>query len=412
MTSFRELPRDAWLLLIARGIFSMLESLLLVALILRVESSGAGTLANAGLMISMAIPAVVTMRWAGRVADHADSRWILTWAILAEVIACLVLATSVTLDPGWIMYGACVVFQAGYSFANPVWMILIPKIVGETKVQQIAGAQMLITSLATPAGAGIAGVLVDLVGTQIVPVIAAGLLVVVGILARSIRTRHKGEAEIENETRETGGMASIRRDRVLLPVLIGGMMIGLVVGGVNVVEVFLVREDLGASATLYGLSEVFFAVGTAVASLIVMRLATDLNRTWAITLGFGGIGLVCVAISQVGNFYVYAGLLTLIGLCNAVGSGAVGPLFLLRTPEPLRGRVLATLNGMFSSASIVALFLGGLAGAWLGPRTTFLVAGLLAVPVIAVMGIVSIPASRRDGPPDMDLRDNIPSTAL
>jgi len=401
MKSFRELPRDAWLLLAARGIFSMLESLLLVGLMLRVEASGAGTIANAGLMIAMAIPAVVTMSWAGRVADREDSRTILTLAIGTQIIACLVLATSLTLTPGWIMYAACLVFQAGYSFANPVWMVLIPKIVGESRVQQVAGAQMLITSVATPAGAGLAGVLVDAAGTQAVPLAGAALLVVVGILARTIRTRHTAEAltDQEQQSSTTGGMGVIRRDRVLLTVLIGAMVIALVSLGVNVVEVFFVREDLGASATQYGLTEVFFAVGTALASLIVMKLATDRNRTWAITIGFAGCAAVCVGISQIHSFYAYAGLSVLLGLANAVVNGAVGPLFLLRTPEAQRGRVMATVNGMFSTATILALFLGGMAGAWLSPRTIFLVGGLLALPFVAITGIFAVPSSGSSNPP-------------
>lgn len=394
-----KMPRDGWILLTARGVFSLLESMLLVGLILRVEASGAGTLANAGLMIAMAIPAVVTMRWAGRTADRVDSRRILTWAIAVEFIACLVLATGFTLRPGWVMYAACLVFQAGFSFANPVWMILIPKIVGEDRVQKLAGMQMLVTSFASPAGSALAGILVDVAGTRIVPLVVAGLLCVVGVLARVIRTRHQAEAGAEEQAEKMGGMGVIGHDRILLSVLIGSMVTVLVVQGVNVVEVFLVREDLGVSATLYGLTEVFFAVGTAVASTIVVRLITDKRRVWAITLGFAGCSLVCVAVSQVPNYYVYAGLSTLLGFANAIGNGALGPLFLLRAPESQRGRVMATLNGMFSSASIFALFLGGLAGVWLSPRMTFLAGGLSSLPVIAVMGILAIPLTLRKTPP-------------
>jgi MFS family permease len=115
---------------------------------------------------------------------------------------------------------------------------------------------------------------------------------------------------------------------------------------------------------------------------------------WAIAAGFAGCAVVCVGISQVGSYHVYAGLAMVLGLGNAVGNGALGPLFLLRTGEDHRGRVIATLSGFFSSASIFALFLGGFVGAWLPPRMVFLAGGLLALPVVAVMTILAVPSAR------------------
>ncbi len=145
-------PRDVGLLLTARGIALLLDSFLTVALVLRVEASGAGPWANAGLMIALAVPSVALMRWAGRVADRRDSRWVLTVAVAIQIIACLVLATPVAVRPGWVLSAACVVFQTGFTFANPIWMVLVPRIAGEEGVQRLSGNQMLISSVATPWG--------------------------------------------------------------------------------------------------------------------------------------------------------------------------------------------------------------------------------------------------------------------
>lgn len=393
--SLHNLPRDARLLLAARGASTALESMLIVGLILRVEASGAGPMANAGLMVAMAAPVVVTMRWAGRLADRADSRRILMSAVAVQVIACVVLVTPLAAAPGWALYGACVLFQVGYSFATPVWMALVPRIVGEDGVQRLAGTQMLVASFASPAGAALAGVLVDSVDTQAVPLVSAAILVVVAVLARAIRTRRQVNLDEGGGTSSAAGLAFIWGDRVLAGVLVGSMMAILVVQGVNVVEVFLVRNELGASATQYGLTEISFAAGTALASIIVARLATDRHRVSAIAIGFTTCALACIAVSVVGSFYMYLGLAGVLGLANAIGNGALGPLFLLRTTEAHRGRVMAALNGLFSAASILALFLGGLAGSWLGPRATFLAGGVLALPVIAIMGALTIPTAHR-----------------
>lgn len=393
--AFHDFPRDAWMLLGARAVSTAQESLLLVGLILRVQATGGREVANAGLMIAMAVPLVVTARWVGDVADRAESRRILLGGITAQVVACLILTTPPTATPGWAFYGACVLFQSGYAFVTPVWMVLAPRIVGDGGVQRLVGAQMLVTSLASPTGAAAAGILVDTSGSNAVPLASAGALAVVAALVLGIRTRRVGALD-EDLSGGAGELAPLWADRVLRPVLVGTVVMVLVVQGVNVVEVFLVREGLGASATQYGFTEVSYAMGTAAASVVVGRLVTDRHRVWAITLGFAGCAAVCAAVSGVATFPVYLAMAGALGLANSVANGALGPLFLLRTPESHRGRVMAGLNGLLSGASVLALFAGGLLGTWLGPRATFLAGGLVALAIVTVMGAVTIPAVSRD----------------
>jgi MFS family permease len=59
------------------------------------------------------------------------------------------------------------------------------------------------------------------------------------------------------------------------------------------------------------------------------------------------------------------------GLLNA----AVSTLVVTRSAEAVRGRVISALGGTVRSFSLVALLLGGLVGALLGPRNTFVAGG-------------------------------------
>ena len=132
--------------------------------------------------------------------------------------------------------------------------------------------------------------------------------------------------------------------------------------------------------------------GSIAASFVVARLRSDRLRVAGVLGGFGLSALVCVGIGLVPTFPGYLGLLVALGLFNAVANGGTGPLFLLRTPEELRGRVMAALGGSFAAASVVALVFGGLAGTWLGPRVTFVAGGGLAFLVVLGMAAVSLPA--------------------
>jgi MFS family permease len=75
------------------------------------------------------------------------------------------------------------------------------------------------------------------------------------------------------------------------------------------------------------------------------------------------------------------------GLLNAV----TGALVVTRTPEQVRGRVLAGLNGSARAFSVGALVVGGAAGHWLGARGTYLLAGVGCVVVSALL----VPAAGR-----------------
>ncbi len=64
---------------------------------------------------------------------------------------------------------------------------------------------------------------------------------------------------------------------------------------------------------------------------------------------------------------------------------ASGRPALTRPPEHLRGRVLAAITGTSRGFSVIAMVLGGMAGQYVGARTTFVVCGLVSVAVSVVV---------------------------
>jgi predicted MFS family arabinose efflux permease len=160
----------------------------------------------------------------------------------------------------------------------------------------------------------------------------------------------------------------------------------IVLEGVNVVEVFLVRDDLGASATVYGLLEAFFGTGAVVGAGIAGRLATDAARVRYVLAGMAGTAL-CIGLAGLApTVAVFAVCLVLLGTFNGGMNAAIGPLFVLRPAEADRGKVLAAINGVQRAGSVLALGLGGLVGGWLGARATFV--GAAACSLIVVAGLV------------------------
>ena len=177
----------------------------------------------------------------------------------------------------------------------------------------------------------------------------------------------------------------LRRDRLVWLVFVWTVPFVIVLEGVNVVEVFLVRDDLGASATTYGLLQAFFGAGAVVGSWRAGRCGTDPGRVRLLLAGLAGTAgaIVLAGISPAAAFL--AASLVLLGGCNGVVNATLGPLYVLRTPEAERGRVLAAVSGVSRTGSVLALGLGGVSGGLVGPRGTFVLGGGLALLVVAAL---------------------------
>jgi MFS family permease len=163
----------------------------------------------------------------------------------------------------------------------------------------------------------------------------------------------------------------------------------------NVVEVFLLRGTLEAGPGAFGLVAAGLACGLVVGSLAVGGTASDPTRARRAVLAALVLGLILVAGGLAPTLWAFAIAWTALGVTNGMVNADVATLFLSRTPEPSRGRVLARVNAVVRSSSLGALALGGAAGSMLGPRPTFVLAGALMA-VAAVLVLVRIRSALAD----------------
>ena len=169
---------------------------------------------------------------------------------------------------------------------------------------------------------------------------------------------------------------------VLLPALWA-----LVVAGeaLNVAEVFLIRGVLGASPTLYGICGAAFLVGSIVGPLLAGRVADDRRRIWwcAVTAACCGVLVIGMSISP--SAWIVAGLLALSGVLMGAFNALIVAVILVRPPDAMRGRVMATVNGTMRGFAIIALALGGLLVQFAGARIAFAVIGVLLAAAAALI---------------------------
>lgn len=354
--------------------------------------------------IAFSLPLFALSSVTGRIVDEHDSRHLLVAAGSLQVVASCGLVWGPNV---WAILGFILLLQAGQSVTNPTWAAVVPRIVGDDRVGKVIGIQQSLSSLAGLAGAAVGGVLYSGIGyhaTLLLDTSTFALLVLTGAVVRTRRGRRYdagldlGDEQCREDDALVSGWAYIFSDallRLLVPAL---WLFIMVLEATNVVEVFLVTGDLGASAALYGLAMAATMLGRIVGPLLASQVRHNFPRlTWSSVSAATIAGLV-VVIGLSPNVWVALPLFAAAGLAAGAFTSLIGTLVVTRPPDHIRGRVLATLNGTGSGFSVLAMVLGGLAGQILGARATFVVCGLLGVLAAVVVyrsrrGLFTVPAN-------------------
>ncbi len=386
--------RDLVIALVGRTVSTFGDGVALVALTLRLQADGAHPYEVALLLAAGTIPLVLLARPVGRLVDAHDSRRLLVGGGLAEVAATIPLIFLHSIAPIVLLVA---VLGAAASVTAATWAALIPRVVGEDHIAEAVSAQQSLNVLALVAAPAVGGLLAGAFGSGVPMAIDAATFAFVTVAAALVRTRRVPERTptAEGTSRARGGFAILHADPVLAPLLAGVALVVLLVGMVDVVLVYLVRDTLHAGGVWYGVTEASWMAGMVAGALGAGRIATERGRVRATIAG------AAVACAGVAGFAVAPAVAILIPLSvlGGVGNGFAGTslstLLIARTPDNARGRVSAAANAVFGSAQGASLLLGGLVAIVLSPRTIYAVAGVLG---LAAAGVVAVASASRASP--------------
>jgi MFS family permease len=373
--------RDLRLLLPARAVSAFGDDMTLIVLTLLVYDDGLGPWSIAGLLLCAALPVVVLARVAGRLVDTVPFRTLAAAAALWQAACCVALAL---VTPLWATYLLVLLLQSGHAIANPTWGALVPSIAPRDEVGRAVGASQALNTLAAVAAPAAAGVLVGTVGFTAPLLIDAATFVALGAAGLAIRTGRGGSAADEDgaDAACDARSFSLRSDALLWPLLFGVCAMVLVGEVTNVVEVFLVRDVLGASAVVFGLLGAGLAAGLVAGSLLAGRPVSNEHRALRAVLAALALAVALALGGLAPTIWIFAALWCALGVANGIVNVDVSTLVLERSPERLRGQVLARVSAMARGSALGAMALGGATGAVLGPRATFVASGVL----MAVVG--------------------------
>ena len=297
---------------------------------------------------------------------------------------------------GWLtmpwMYIVAFVIGTVYTTAGTAAQIVLTQVVARERLVEAHAKNALATSGAEVAGPGLAGALIKLVGAPLALLVDAVLLLLSAGILRGIRIvehrRPRADAHFWRDLQ--AGVRFVRSQRLLIALATAVGLWQMCHHAALVVQILFATRTLGLSEQAVGLSYMGMGGGTILASVYGNRISRRYGPGPCLVLGFVicGVGWLVLAVAPANSWGIAAFAAML--LCFSAGAVLIFINFLgLRqavTPEPLLGRMTATMRWLILIPAGPGALIGGWLGEHVGLRASLAFAGGTVLLVAAVAG--------------------------
>lgn len=372
----------------------------LVALVWEVIRTGGGPGQLSVVSTCAAIGVLLPALLGGVVADRIPQKSILLCVAAVEFLGMSLIAVLSLADLTQVWHLAAVSFVTGMgmAFYYPAYSAWLPAMVPEEDLLAVNGFEgMVRPTVGQAIGPGIAGIIVGAASPGAAFTVAAASSAA-GLLALSVVPKTPVRRDLgavpggHPVTSALSDMAEgfrymVRTPWLLATLLFASLMILVMMGPLEVLIPFLVKDKLGGGPHDHAMVMAAFGVGGAVGSLVMAsrpmpkRYLTLMNLMW----GVGCLPFVVMGVTS--HIWVVVACAFVLGALFSAPMVIWGTLLQRRVPPALLGRV-ASLD-FFVSVSLmpVSMALAGPVADLIGLSATFLIAGV-APTVFAVVAIL------------------------
>lgn len=371
--------RYLWTAQIASDFGDNLTALSLLILIQRLTGS---TVAIAGLMISITLPALVFGVLSGVYVDRFDRRrmMIISDFLRAVLVLSFILVDSVELLP--LLYGIAFVQATIGTLFNPARSALLPRIVGEEKLLAANSVSQTSRIIFNLLGTTAAGILAS-ISTGFAPAFIVDSLTfllsaaLITRIATSGVPKERGPSRVWDDMKS--GFEVLMGSRPLKGMLVGAGVAMLGLGAVNVLGVPFIIGELGISEAYFGLVEFAQVAGMVISGSLVALLAIKLRAPTLVSLGMLGVGIAVGLLGASSEIWQLGVVLFGVGLFVTPTQAGVSTLSQTLIEDDMRGRVGGALSALISGANVLSMGVAGVAAAAIGIRNVFILSGLIVV---------------------------------
>ena len=272
---------------------------------------------------------------------------------------------------------------------------MIPNIVPENQLFLANGVMQATFILGTIVGAAAAGFAVDAFSpyyafifdgaTFFFSAIAISTMVVP---RRPVRRQQATVDQIWHQLKE--GIHFIGSNGLLMRVMVVTAVAALGLSALIILGVGFLEQDLGVSASGFGVVVAAIGVGVALGGVAVRWLVERISLTHLVA---GCLGLVGVAIMSFSVYPRYATVVigaVLVGVGVVVARAGLATLTQKLTPDYIRGRVESAVNMIIGISNVGSQGVSGVVGEFLSAQVVFLAAG----GITALAGVATLWALR------------------
>ncbi len=366
--------RDLRLLAGATAVSAAGDIVLVVVLSLRVHDLTGSGFAVAALFAALMAPIALLASPAGKLVDRTETRRTL---VLVSLVQAVVATGLVFADGLAAILPLTALLGAGAAVAGPAEAALVPVVARD--LTKANGWVESARYAGFTAGPIIAGALTAAGGTRVALAVNAASFAAVALGAALMRAR-RPPAPLASREREHGSFSLLLADPTLRVTVTAAVAALLFISASMTVEVFYVRDVVGAGGSGYALVFAAWAVGMVAGALaLAPRVKLALATGAMLALALQGAGMAASACWPV-LAWAMAGYFVG-GLGHGVKNVLMRTLIQERIPRSKHGRAFAAYGAARNTAELGALGLGGIMVATLGAQPALLIAGL--GPVVA-----------------------------
>ena len=307
------------------------------------------------------------------------------------------------LEPWWVPCALFVTAAAG-AVVGPAMQAVEVTITAPEDLPRVTGLMQSMASLGTLFAPALGGILVSTTGYFWPFVIDALSFWFLAIVFFALNLNRPA---VQHETGEklsaTAGIKFVFKEPLIRALVILVTMLIITLGGFNVGEVFLMKDELKADNFIYGIVGALFAGGSIAGSVLTaaVKLKSKFHAL-ATVVGVSTLILTVMGLSLAPNWGVAMALAFITGVGNSILNAYAISIIRTRAPKEALGRVNAAIGAIITAGSRVGIVVSGIAIAAFGVRPVLFVGAVLSAITAVIFSPEVLRAGRADSPAQGD----------
>jgi MFS family permease len=336
------------------------------------QRTGSSTWVAGALLLTLGTRGAITPL-AGSLGDRLDRRRVM---IVSDLLGAVCFAAMAVAHAPTLLVALAFLATLMESPFFPASSAALPNLVGPDDLAWANGTVAFGASVGYVAGPAIGGLLVAAGGAGTVFLLDAMSFVASAGLVATVKGSFADELTRDERQSHRGtraGFVFLWNEPVLRRMTLAFAVFALSVGSILVAELPL-STTFGVGAVGYGLLSTSFDFGAVFGALAGKRVTASTERAWLVAGSFvTAAGLAAVAVMPA--FPLILAAMCISGASDGAVDVVVEVIFQRRSPDAVRGRVIAALEAVILLGLAAAFPFGGFLVGAVGPKAAYALAG-------------------------------------